>query len=77
MAYKLTECDDLKSLEIVANAAQKQYITMKEGYLLYGLGRHTFEQIAKDAGARRKICGRVIVNTIVLNKYIEDMFEDV
>lgn len=50
---------------------------MKEGYLLYGLGRHTFEQLAKDAGARRKICGRVIVNTIVLNKYIEDMFEDV
>ena len=76
MAYKMTEYTGLQSLEMIANAAQKRYINMKEGYMLYGLGRHTFEKLVKDSGARRRIGQRIIVNTEVLNQYIEDMFED-
>ncbi len=41
---------------------------MEEGRLLYSLGRHSFEKIAKDSGARREAGGRVLVN--VLNKYV-------
>ena len=55
MAYKMTEYTGLQSLEMIANAAQKRYINMKEGYMLYGLGRHTFEKLVKDSGARRRI----------------------
>lgn len=47
---------------------------MEEGRLLYSLGRHSFEKIAKDSGARRKVGGRVLVNVKVLNKFIEDVF---
>lgn len=43
---------------------------------MYGLGRHTFEKLAKDSGARRRISGRVLVNTQKLDEYIEDMFSE-
>ena len=68
--------DTIEALEIIIGAAQRKYITMKEGTALYGLGRHTFEKLAKDSGARRRISGRVLVNTQKLDEYIEDMFSE-
>ncbi len=76
MGHSLTEYTGLGSLEIIANASQKRYVTVKEGIMLYGLGRHSFEDLIKESGARRKIKGRILVNTEVLNKYIDDMFEE-
>ena len=65
---------DVEMLRIVVEAAQKRYISIAEGRMLYSLGVHTFEKLAKDSGARRVIRGRVLVNVQVLNEYIEAMF---
>ena len=65
---------DVEKLRIVVEAAQKRYISIAEGRMLYSLGVHTFEKLAKDSGARRVIGGRVLVNVQVLNEYIEAMF---
>jgi len=65
---------DVEKLRIIVEAAQKPYISMAEGRLLYSLGRHSFEKLAKDSGARREVGGRILVNVKVLNRFIEDMF---
>ena len=65
---------DVEKLRIVVEAAQKRYISTAEGRMLYSLGVHTFEKLAKDSGARRVNGGRVLVNVQVLNEYIEAMF---
>lgn len=65
---------DVERLRIIVEAAQKPYISMAEGRLLYSLGRHSFEKLEKDSGARREIGGRILVNVKVLNRFIEDMF---
>ena len=65
---------DVEKLRIVVEAAQKRYISIAEGRMLYSLGVHTFEKLAKDSGARRVSGGRVLVNVQVLNEYIEAMF---
>lgn len=44
--------------------------------MLYSLGLHLFSNIAKDAGAKRRIGSRILVNVEVLDKYIEDMFAE-
>ena len=67
---------DVEKLKLIVEAAQKPYISMQEGMLLYSVGRHTFEKLMVDSGARRKIGSRVIVNVKILNQYIEDMFAD-
>ena len=65
---------DLEKLRIVVEAAQKRYISMAEGRMLYPMGRHSFDKLVKDSGARRDMGGRVLVNVQVLNEYIESMF---
>lgn len=65
---------DVEKLQILVEAAQKRYVSVAEGQLLYSLGRHSFAKLANDSGARRDIGGRVLVNVQVLNQYIEDMF---
>ena len=68
--YKRADGTDLEALEIMANAA------CKEGAMLYSLGLHLFSDLAKDAGAKRRIGSRILVNVEVLDKYIEDMFAE-
>ena len=60
----------------VVEAAQKPYISIEEGRLLYSMGVHAFADLARDAKAVRKIGRRVLVNVKVLNKYIETMFDE-
>ncbi len=50
--------------------------TVKEGAALYGMGIHGFDKLAKDAGAKRKIGTKVLINTQKLDGYIETMFSD-
>ena len=38
---------DLEKLRIVVEAAQKRYISMAEGRMLYSLGRHSFDKLVK------------------------------
>ena len=51
--YKRADGTDLEALEIMANAACKRYVGIKEGAMLYSLGLHLFSDLAKDAGAKR------------------------
>ena len=74
--YKRADGTDLEALEIMANAACKRYVGIKEGAMLYSLGQHLFSEIAEDAGAKRRIGSRILINVAVLDKYIGDMFSE-
>ena len=47
----------------------------KEGAELYSIGLHTFQQLAKEAGAVYKIRGIALVNTEVFDDFLENFRE--
>ena len=47
-----------------------------EGAELYSMGLHSFQSLAKDAGATRKIKGIVLVNTEKVDEFIESFEEE-
>jgi hypothetical protein len=50
-------------------------VSYKEGAELYSLGLHTFQQIAKDAKAIYRVKSRVLINTEIVDEYME-MFHE-
>ena len=43
---------------------------------LYSVGLHTFQEIAKEAGAVYHIKRRVLVNTELVDQYLENFRDD-
>lgn len=60
--------DEVKSL---VRSRQKKYVRYKEGALLYSMGVHTFQDVAKEAGAVYHVKRCVLVNTEKLDQYLE------
>ena len=60
--------DEVKSL---VRSGQKKYVRYKEGALLYSMGVHTFQDVAKEAGAVYHVKRCVLVNTEKLDQYLE------
>lgn len=52
-------------------SGKKVFVRYQEGAELYSVGLHTFQNWAKDAGAVYKIKGVALVNTELLDKYLE------
>ena len=71
MAYKRRK---VEPLEIAVNSGTKKYVRYNEGADLYSMGIHGFTDLAKEAGAVRKINGVCLVNVDILNEYIEEMY---
>ena len=64
---------EIKKLQILVEASQKPYLSLNEAQALYCLGRNKIIDLAKEAGAIRKIGTRTLVNAKVLNEYIESL----
>ena len=47
-----------------------------EGAELYSMGLHSFQEIAKEAGAVRKVKRMVLVNTEKVDAFIESFAEE-
>lgn len=60
--------------ELVKNG-KKKYVRYTEGAQLYSMGLHTFQNLAKDANAIRKVKGVVLVNTEKIDAFIESFEE--
>lgn len=71
MAYKRPPLD---ALEINVSNGSKKYVRYNEGAELYSMGVHGFMDLAKEAGAVRKIRGVCLVNVEIVNEYIEEMY---
>ncbi len=75
MSYNLSEIKGVEKIEMIACAAQKKYVAVKEGSRLYSMGTELFVKLAEESGALRRVGDkRILVNTSILNDYIETMF---
>lgn len=73
MAYKRKESnEDIKER---VRARGKKFVSYAEGAELYSVGIHTFQKIAKEAGAIYRLNRRVLVNTEIVDEYME-MFHE-
>ena len=73
MAFARTE---VKELEPMVKAGKKKFVRYQEGAELYSMGLHTFEELAKEAGAIYKIRRVVLVNLeIRIIPMIDEVFD--
>jgi hypothetical protein len=67
----------VENLEDLVKEKKKKYVRYAEGAELYSMGLHSFQKLAKDAGAIRKVKGIVLVNTEKVDAFIESFEEEV
>jgi len=65
-----------ETLEKLINSGQKKFVRYDEGAVLYSVGLHTFQQIAKDAGAVYRVKRVVLVNTEKVDRYMENFCDE-
>lgn len=73
MGFKRKELDNIEQL--IMNRGKK-FVRYDEGAKLYSLGIQTFMQLAKDAGATYRIKRAVLVNTEIIDEYLENFREN-
>lgn len=67
---------EVENLEELVKEHKKKYVRYAEGAALYSMGLHTFQSIAKDAGAVRRVKGVILVNTEKVDAFIETFEEE-
>ena len=72
MAYARKE---VPNMEHLLKDGKKKFVRYEEGAAMFSLGLHTFEQIAKEAKAIYKIGRIVLVNTEIVEDYLENFRE--
>ena len=55
---------------------RKKFVRYEEGAKIYSMGLHTFQQLAKDANAIYHVNRIVLLNTDLIDEYMET-FRDV
>ena len=60
-----------EALKNLVRSGQKKFVRYDEGALLYSVGLHTFQDMAKEAGAVYHVKRCVLVNTEKLDQYLE------
>ena len=50
---------------------RKKFVRLDEGAILYSIGKNTFRQLAVDAGVIYHIKKTVLVNTKLVDEYME------
>ncbi|MEE1086463.1 MAG: DUF6462 family protein [Schaedlerella sp.] len=66
----------IEELEKRSKGRGKKFVRYDEGAKLYSMGLHTFQQLAKEAGAIYKIKRIVLVNLDIFDEYLEAFKED-
>lgn len=65
----------IPDIERLVENGQKKFVRYDEGAALYSLGLHTFQEIAKEAGAIYKVKRCVLVNIAKVDEYLENFNE--
>ncbi len=67
---------DMERLRTMVQSCGKKFVRLDEGAALYSIGLNTFRDIARDAGAIYKVKRITLVNTQILDEFIETFHED-
>ena len=58
-------------LEKLVKGGRKKFVRYEEGAMLYSMGIHTFQQLAKDARAVYHVKRIELVNLDLIDEYLE------
>lgn len=67
---------EIPELERMVQTGRKKFVRYEEGAKLYSMGLHTFQQLAKDAKAVYHVKRVVLVNTEVIDEYLENFRDE-
>ena len=62
---------DIHKKEKMVRERRKKFVRYDEGAQLYSMGLHTFQNLAKDAGAIYRVKRVVLVNLDIIDEYLE------
>lgn len=65
-----------ETIERLVKSGRKKFVRYEEGMVLYSMGLHTFQEIAKEAGAVYRVKRIVLVNTEKVDSYLENFCDD-
>ncbi len=71
-----TQQEKMEKLEKLVPKGKKKWVRYDEGALLYSMGLHSFQKLAKDAKAIYHVNRIVLINTEKIDEYIELMCAD-
>lgn len=69
MARKRSEVPEMEKM---LQYGRKKFVRYDEGAKIYSMGLHTFQDLAKEAGAIYRIKRVVLVNTDIIDEYLEN-----
>ena len=61
----------IPQMEKMVRERRKKFVRYDEGAQLYSMGLHTFQNLAKDAGAIYRVKRVVLVNLDIIDEYLE------
>lgn len=62
---------EIPELEELLQKGKKKFVRYAEGAALYSMGLHSFQDLAKEAKAVYHVKSIVLVNTEILDEYLE------
>ena len=63
---------EVPEMEKMLQYGRKKFVRYDEGAKIYSMGLHTFQDLAKEAGAIYRIKREVLVNTDIIDEYLEN-----
>ncbi len=72
MAYARKEVANIDGL---LKNGKKKFVRYEEGAAMFSMGIHSFEQLAREAGAIYRVKRIVLVNTEIVEEYLENFRE--
>ena len=73
MARKRSEVPEMEKM---LQYGRKKFVRYDEGAKIYSMGLHTFQDLAKEAGAIYRIKRVVLVNTDIIDEYLGNFKEE-
>jgi hypothetical protein len=65
-----------ENMDKLLKDGRKKFVRYEEGPALYSMGLHSFQELAKDAGAIYHIKKIVLVNTQLIDEYLESFRDE-
>ncbi len=62
---------EVPELEKMLQFGRKKFVRYEEGAQMYSVGLHTFQELAKEANAIYHVKRIVLVNTELIDEYLE------
>ena len=73
MAHKRAEVPELEKM---LQYGRKKFVRYDEGAKLYSMGLHSFQELAREANAVYHVKRIVLVNTEVIDEYMENFRDE-